>query len=98
MMTRNAAALVAVQQELEAMAVSLLEVAGMVQNMGRILGTYNVPPVSDGEGDKSPHPLAAAAAATATVGGPPVVPPQESAALVELRQQVETMRKRARVN
>uniref|UniRef100_A0A0G4I7T2 Uncharacterized protein n=1 Tax=Chromera velia CCMP2878 TaxID=1169474 RepID=A0A0G4I7T2_9ALVE len=88
MSTRNTAALAAVRKELEAVAVSLLEVAGIVRNMGRILKTYNVPPVSDGEGDGStsdsdlgpglpPHPPAAAAAAD----GPPVVSPQESAAL-----------------
>uniref|UniRef100_A0A0G4HLH2 Uncharacterized protein n=1 Tax=Chromera velia CCMP2878 TaxID=1169474 RepID=A0A0G4HLH2_9ALVE len=104
MSIKNAAALAAVREELEAVAMSLLEVAGMVRNMGRILGTYNVPPVSDGEGDKSasdsdsgpgppPHPPAAAAAA----GGPPMMFPQESAALAELRQQVETMKKGARV-
>uniref|UniRef100_A0A0G4HG12 Uncharacterized protein n=1 Tax=Chromera velia CCMP2878 TaxID=1169474 RepID=A0A0G4HG12_9ALVE len=99
MATRNAAALAAVQEELEAVTMSLLELAGMVQNMGKILGTYNVPITSDGEGDGSPHPPAAAAAATAmaATGSPPVVYPQESAALAELRQQVETMRKRARV-
>uniref|UniRef100_A0A0G4HEB4 Uncharacterized protein n=1 Tax=Chromera velia CCMP2878 TaxID=1169474 RepID=A0A0G4HEB4_9ALVE len=95
MAARNAAALVAVQQELEAVVVSLLEVVGMVQNMGRIVGTYNTLPVSDGEGDGSLHPPAAAAAAA--TGSFPVVPPQESAALAELRQQVETMRKGARV-
>uniref|UniRef100_A0A0G4I1I5 Uncharacterized protein n=1 Tax=Chromera velia CCMP2878 TaxID=1169474 RepID=A0A0G4I1I5_9ALVE len=93
MSTRNAAALAAVWEELDAIVMSLLEVAEMVRNMGRILGTYNVPPVSDGEGDGSafdsdsgsglpPHPPVAAAA----VGDPPLMPPQESAALAELRQ------------
>uniref|UniRef100_A0A0G4H8M5 Uncharacterized protein n=1 Tax=Chromera velia CCMP2878 TaxID=1169474 RepID=A0A0G4H8M5_9ALVE len=72
--------------------------------MRRILGTYNVFPVSDDEGDRSasdldlgpgllPHPSVAAAAA----GGPPMMPLQESAALAELKQQVETMKKGAKV-
>uniref|UniRef100_A0A0G4F2I3 Uncharacterized protein n=1 Tax=Chromera velia CCMP2878 TaxID=1169474 RepID=A0A0G4F2I3_9ALVE len=105
MLIRNAASLTAVQEELEAVALSLLEITGMVRHMGRILGTYNVLLVSNGEGDESashsdsgprlpPH-LPAAAAAT---GSPPMVPAQESAALAELRQQVETMRKGAKVH